>query len=201
MKKEPAVIGLTGGIACGKSTVVSMLEKKGACIIDADKLAREVVEPGEIALDEIRERFGDDVIKPDGQLDRPKLGQIVFSDPQARQDLNRIVHPRVHERMQERLEQARQKNCPLIIVDIPLLFENNRQNEFEKVIVVYARPDIQLARLMERDKLSKNDALNRIHSQMPVDEKKKRADFVIDNSGSLEETKKQVDELYKQLTT
>ena len=158
------LIGVTGGIATGKSTVDRMLEAHGAVVIDADELAREVVLAGEPALDEVAARFGREVILPDGALDRTRLGEVVFADPDARRDLERITHPRILDLMQERVAAALAGPAPLVAVDVPLLFENAREGMFEGVLLVYAPPDVQLRRLRERNGLDEPAALQRTRS-------------------------------------
>lgn len=199
MEQYQNVYGLTGGIACGKSTVVSMFKERGICIIDADQVAREVVQPGEIAWQQIQERFGEDILLPDRQLNRAKLGEIIFSDDRAREDLNHIVHPQVHKRITESIGQAQKQSCPFTIVDVPLLIENNKQGMYEKVIVVYTDPEVQRTRLMKRDQLTLKQAEQRLQAQMAIEEKKKYGDYMIDNSGTIEETEKQVALLYETL--
>ena len=193
------VLGLTGGIGSGKSMVASMFRQLGADVIDADQLAREVVEPGQPALAEIVSAFGPDILGGDGRLDRGKLGAIIFADAPARSRLNAITHPRIRERMEE--EVARRADRPgLLLLDIPLLYENARTNAVEKVIVVWVDRKTQLRRLEERSGLSEDEARQRIASQMPLDEKRARADLVIDNSGSPEETRRQVEAIYRKFT-
>lgn len=177
------LIGLTGGIATGKTTVDRMLAARGATVIDADELAREVVQPGEPALDEIVKRFGKDVLQADGTLDRPRLGAIVFADAGARHDLDRITHPRIGELTQERIATALAGDAPLVVVDIPLLFENGRETMFEGVLVVYAPESVQVRRLRDRNGLDETAALQRLAAQLPIEEKRARATWVIDNSG------------------
>jgi len=154
------LIGVTGGIATGKTTVDRMLAAHGATVIDADELAREVVRPGEPALEEVATRFGRDVIQPDGSLDRTRLGRLVFADSEARRDLERITHPRITELMSERVAAALTGPVPLIAVDIPLLFENAREAMFEGVLLVYAPPEVQVKRLRERNGLDEAAALD-----------------------------------------
>ncbi|MBP1930313.1 dephospho-CoA kinase [Ammoniphilus resinae] len=194
------IIGLTGGIACGKSTVAKMLSDLGSIIVDADKIAREVVEPGQAGLLQIVERFGEGVLFADGTLNRKALGAIVFSDLSARQDLNQILHPLIRQVMKERKEQALALNPPLVVLDIPLLFESKLQQMVEKVVVVYIPRKLQLQRLMERDQISMQEAEQRIASQMDIEKKKELADFVIDNSGSIEETKRLVEDIFTKLS-
>ena len=190
------VLGLTGGIGSGKSMVLSMFANLGAEVIDADHLAREVVEPGQPALEEIATAFGRDMLMPDGRLDRGKLARIIFADPVARARLNAITHPRIQERMAT--EMALRGSRPgLLIVDIPLLYENDRSDTVESVIVVWVDAKTQLRRLTERDGLTPDEARQRIAAQMPLDEKRARADLVVDNSGSRENTRRQVEVIYR----
>jgi dephospho-CoA kinase len=186
------LIGVTGGIATGKTTVDRMLEAHGAVVIDADLLAREAVRPGEQTLDEVAARFGSQVIQPDGSLDRGRLGEIVFADPAARRDLERITHPRIIELMQERIAAALAGPAPLVAVDIPLLFENAREAMFEGVMLVYAPRDVQVRRLRERNGIDETAALQRLAAQLPIDEKRARATWVIDNGGSPDATSRAV---------
>jgi dephospho-CoA kinase len=187
------LIGLTGGIATGKSTVDRMLAAHGATVIDADELAREAVRPGEPTLDRVIERFGADVKAPDGSLDRGRLGKIVFADSDARHDLERITHPRIIELTQERVAAALAGTAPLVVVDIPLLFENAREGMFEGVLLVYAPPGVQVQRLHERNQLDETEARQRLAAQLPIDEKRARATWIIDNSGEEAATQRAVD--------
>lgn len=176
--------------------VASMFTHLGADVIDADHLAREVVEPGRPALKEIATAFGRDILLPDGRLDRGKLARIIFADPVARGKLNAITHPRIRERMDAEIT-ARRSRPGVVVVDIPLLYENDRSRAVETVIVVWVDPKTQLRRLQERDGLSVEEARQRIAAQMPLDEKRARADVVIDNSGSRENTHRQVEAVYR----
>lgn len=187
------LIGVTGGIATGKSTVGRMLAAHGATVIDADELAREAVHPGEPTLDAVAARFGRDVILPDGSLDRARLGEIVFADPVARRDVEGITHPRILELTQERVAAALASAAPLVAVDIPLLFENAREAMFEGVLLVYAPPEVQLRRLRERNGLDDAAALQRLAAQLPIDEKRDRATWIIDNAAGLDATARAVD--------
>ncbi|HXN02793.1 MAG TPA: dephospho-CoA kinase [Candidatus Dormibacteraeota bacterium] len=190
------VLGLTGGIGSGKSMVTQMFARLGAAVIDADQLAREVVEPGQPALREIAAAFGPDVLLPDGRLDRPKLAGIIFADPAERAKLDAITHPRIRARMDAEVK-ARRSGPGVLIVDIPLLYENDRSNSVERVIVVWVDPQTQLRRIRQRDGLSAQAANQRIAAQMPLDSKRARADHVIDNSGSREDTQRQVEAIYR----
>ena len=187
------LIGLTGGIATGKTTVNRMLAARGAAVIDADVLAREAVRPGEPTLERVVEHFGAGILHADGSLDRARLGAIVFADPTARRDLEAITHPRILELMQERIAAAMAGDAPLVVVDIPLLFENGRETLFEGVLLVYAPADVQVRRLHERNQLDETAALQRLSAQLPIDEKRARATWVIDNSGSPDATQREVD--------
>lgn len=192
------LIGLTGGIGSGKSTVDRMLVQRGAALIDADVLAREVVELGTPALAEIAAEFGTRVILPDGRLDRNALGELVFADAAQRERLNQITHPRVGALLQERVAAALQSGAPLVVVDIPLLFEGSRQGMFEGVMLVWAPPEVQLARLVARDGWSTDEARQRVAAQMPIDEKRALATWVIDNSDAPADTERQVDAWWRE---
>jgi dephospho-CoA kinase len=195
------LIGVTGGIATGKTTVDRMLAAHGATVIDADELAREVVRPGEPALEEVATRFGPDVIRADGSLDRTRLGRLVFADSQARRDLEVITHPRITELMSERIATALAGPAPLVAVDIPLLFENAREAMFEGVLLVYAPPEVQVRRLRERNGLDEAAALQRLAAQLPIDDKRGRSTWIIDNSGSVDATSQAVDHWWETAVT
>ncbi|KML45417.1 MULTISPECIES: dephospho-CoA kinase [Bacillaceae] len=190
-------VGLTGGIASGKSTVSSLLIKKGYTVIDADIEARLAVEKGEEAYQEILRHFGERVLLKDGSIDRAELGSIIFHNETERKALNSIVHPAVRKRMTAKKEQAISRKEQLIILDIPLLFESKLQYMCDKTLLVYADEDIQLQRLMQRNQLSEKEAMARIQSQMPLKDKKALADAVIDNNGTIEETEKQLWGIFK----
>ncbi|MBN2982987.1 MULTISPECIES: dephospho-CoA kinase [Cohnella] len=186
-------VGLTGGIATGKSTVARLLVESGAALVDADRIAREIVEPGQPSLAQIAERFGQDVIREDGTLNRKKLGEIVFSNEKERKALEAITHPAIRALMRERMDKL-EREAPdrLVVVDVPLLYESGLQFLFERVMVVYVPRDVQLQRLMKRDGLPEAEAKRRLAAQMDIEEKKRMADIVIDNSGSMEDTIRQV---------
>ncbi|OAB32025.1 dephospho-CoA kinase [Paenibacillus macquariensis subsp. defensor] len=193
-------IGLTGGIATGKSTVSSLLVKKGAMLVDADAIAREVMLPGHPVLAAVAEFFGQGILQEDGTLDRKKLGSIVFDDKEALKSLNDISHPEIRKEIRKQmmeLETAYPER--LVVVDIPLLYESGLQSMFEEVWVVYAPRDVQKERLMKRDLLSIGQAEARLQSQMDIEQKKSLADRVIDNSHSLEVTEQQVNECWLQM--
>lgn len=189
------VIGLTGSIATGKSTVAEMFKELSIPVIDADLLAREVVEPGEEAYTNIIEHFGDTILQADRTLDRKRLGEIVFSDEEKRKDLNGIIHPAIRKRMLEQRDALIKKGEACIVLDIPLLFESELEHFVDKTLVVYLNEKTQLERLMKRNELSKEEALQRISSQIPVKEKAQRANEVIDNNGTKEETFMQLKEV------
>ncbi|WP_160723964.1 dephospho-CoA kinase [Bacillus sp. USDA818B3_A] len=186
------VIGLTGGIASGKSTVSNMLMKRSITVIDADVEARLAVMKGEPAYNKIVAEFGEDVLLENGEIDRQKLGAIIFHQADKRQTLNEITHPEVRRRMLEQVETAKTNNEELVVLDIPLLFESKLTYMVEKTLLVYVDHDIQLQRLMDRNNLTMEDAQARIRSQMPLSEKMDLADAVINNNGSIEDTKKQL---------
>lgn len=190
--------GLTGGIATGKSTVTSMLQDKGAAVIDADLLAREVVEPGQPALAEIAARFPG-VVGPDGRLDRQALAARVFGSEAERQALNAITHPRIQARVLELTQQLAERGEPLAIYDAALLIENRLHEALDGVILVVADPVAQRERLMQRNRLSAEEADARIAAQLPLSQKRPHATWVIDNSGSRDATRAQVDALWQQL--
>lgn len=185
-------IGLTGSVATGKSTVSNLIQQAGIPLVDADIAARKVVEPGTEGLTEIVAYFGEEILHADGTLDRAKLGEIIFKDKEKREKLNEITHPRVKDYMLEARERFFRAGEELVFFDIPLLFESHLESLVDQIIVVWTTPETELKRLMERNNLTKEDALRRIESQMGIDEKARKADFVIDNNESLEKTQKQV---------
>ncbi len=194
------VIGLTGGISSGKSTVSNYLREQGAAIIDADQVARELVEPGQAAYQEIVQFFGEQILDPHGELDRGRLGQIVFAKPEARQQLNQMTHPKVKQKTREILtELAKDPSVRLAVVDAPLLIEASMTSLVDQVWLLEVDEETQVSRLIERDGLTATDARRRIASQMPLAEKKQRADKIIDNNGSFPETVKQVQYLLREL--
>jgi dephospho-CoA kinase len=183
------VIGLTGGIASGKSTVSAMFADMGITVIDADIEARLAVEPGEKAYNDIVSQFGAEILEEEGAINRQKLGSIIFNNEDKRLLLNSIVHPAVRERMAQKRELAEKAKEKAIVLDIPLLFESKLTGLVEKIILVYVNEETQLERLMKRNGFSEAEALSRIKSQMPLKDKVKLADAVIDNGGSIEETR------------
>ncbi|MBS4208799.1 dephospho-CoA kinase [Bacillus sp. FJAT-50079] len=189
------LIGLTGGIASGKSTIANMFKRRGFTVIDADVAARAVVEPGEEAYKQVVKAFGSEILLEDGAINRKKLGSIIFHDQEKRQQLNQIVHPAVREKMNDWKEAAIAEGKETIIYDIPLLFESNLTHLVSKIILVFVEQSVQLERLMVRNQLSKDDALARIASQWPLQDKKRLSDAIIDNNRSIEESEIQLDQL------
>lgn len=187
-------IGLTGGIATGKSSVSAYLASKGALLIDADVIAREVMEPGHPVLAAAVQRFGQAILHEDGTLDRKKLGSIVFQHPEERKALEAITHPAIRKEMRERAAAYELKHPDkLVVSDIPLLYESGLEDGFTEIMVVYVPRAVQLERLMNRDQMTKADAEARIAAQMDIERKRERADIVIDNSGSWSQTEKQLE--------
>ncbi len=193
-------IGLTGGIATGKSYVLSLLQGLGCEVIDADAIAHRVIEPGQPAFDEILDHFGVGVLDTGGKIDRSKLGAIVFNDRSQRAQLNSIVHPRVFEMQERWFAEVEERNPDAIaIVDAALMIETGSYSRYDKLIVVHCLPDLQLQRLIARNNLSREEALVRISAQIPAEEKLKFADFTVDTSNGFEDTRLQVISLYTEL--
>jgi len=193
-------VGLTGGIATGKSYVLGVLGELGCEVLDADLTARAVVEPGRPAFDEIVAHFGSEIVGPEGRLDRAKLGAIVFSDTGQREKLNSIVHPKVYEAQGRWLAEIEGRNPNAIaVIDAALLIETGSYRRFDRLIVVHCEPQIQLERLMARNHLSREEAMARIAAQMPSAEKLKYADYSIDTSLGFDDTRRQVEAVFKQL--
>jgi dephospho-CoA kinase len=194
------IIGLTGGIASGKTSVAAFLARLGAAVVDADLLAREIVEPGEPALELIVAAFGKEVLNRDGTLNRAALGEIVFSDPAARRTLEAITHPAIRARADQKLALLREAGVATAFYVAPLLIEAGNAARVDEIWVVYLDRESQLARLMVRDSLGREAALRRIASQMPMEEKKKLGQVVIDNRGTREELEAQVVRLWREET-
>ncbi|MGG0186106.1 dephospho-CoA kinase [Bacillus rhizoplanae] len=192
------VIGLTGGIASGKSTVSQMFQGFHIPVIDADIIAREVVEPGKEAYNEIVTAFGKEVLGENGELDRPKLGSIVFHNEEKRLLLNGIVHPAVRKEMNAQKDIYIREKAQAVVLDIPLLFESKLTGLVDKILLVYVDSETQLTRLMERNNFKEEEAKARIASQMPLEDKITLADEVINNNGTMEETKAQLSRILKE---
>lgn len=190
-------IGLTGGIGSGKSTVASMLASRGAVLIDADAIARELVEPGEPALEALVDEFGPSILQPDGSLSRATLASIAFRDPGATERLNAIMHPRIAEESRRRMDEA--PDDSVVVYDMPLLVETGQQSLVDVVVVVDAPEDVQIERAVGMRGLEEQDVRRRIALQASREERRSVADVVIDNSGSRDETEEQVDRLWRHL--
>ena len=190
---------LTGNIASGKSEVARILAELGATVIDADDLAREVVQPGEPALEKIVKRWGAGVLRPDGTLDRAALRAIVFSDSAEREALNAIVHPQVRKRRDEMVSQARARGDAVVVAVIPLLFETGLEREFDRVILVDAPDDVREARLLRRSAIAASEARRMMDAQMPALTKRSRSHHVIDNDGDLAALRRSVEKLWTDL--
>ena len=195
------LVGLTGGIASGKSTVAEILKRQGAAIINADVLAREVVEPDRQAWTEIVKTFGTAVLQPDRALDRQKLRAIIFDDPAARKKLESIIHPQVRALAEQRIREHASAGYAVIVYEVPLLFEGNLQEWLRPVILVACDVDTQRKRLQSRDNLSAVQAQKHIEAQMSLEEKRRLADYVIENNGSLEDLERQVQAVLEKIKT
>lgn len=192
-------IALTGGAGSGKSTVAKMFADLGAVVLDADEVAREAVAPGQPAWEALRREFGPQFFHEDGTLDRGRLARRVFGDPEALARLNAIVHPRVARELKARLAALAGEGVRLVMVEVPLLFEAGMEKNYDAVIVVDCPPAEQKARLRERDDRGEGEITGLLAAQMPLSEKSKKADFVVDNSGSLEATRTQVQDIWTTL--
>lgn len=195
----PKILGLTGGIASGKTTVANYLKSLNIDIIDADNIARELMQAGEPLVLKIVEQFGEEILLPNGEINRKRLGSIIFGSKEKRKQLDNLVQGKIRERIVKDKEQLIKEGKELIVLDIPLLYEKNYEKIVDEVMVVYLDDDLQLKRLMNRNReLTKEDARNRIKAQMPLKEKIKKADVLIDNNGNFEQTIKQVDDWLKE---
>ena len=199
-KGVPFLLGVTGGVATGKTVVAEMFEGLGARTIDFDVLSRLVVEPGKHAWKEIVDHFGEDVLLEDKTLDRRKLAEIVFQDEEKRKKLESLIHPKVGEEFLRRVaEYASEDPNAIVQAVVPLLFEVNMQSPFDKVLLVYAPEETQINRLMKRDGISRDMAVIVLSSQWPIEKKRDHADFIVDNSASLDHTRQQVGEIWEKL--
>ncbi len=193
------LVGLTGNIAGGKTEVSRLLGERGATIIDSDVLAREVVEPGTPALAAIAANWGRSVLAPDGSLDREALRSTVFQDPDELQELNEIVHPEIEKRREAAIAEARQRGDSVVVCVVPLLFEKHMVDEFDKIVLVDAPRPVRFERLQKKRGIEEAEALRMIAAQMPAELKRARADYVIENKGSMTELKQEVDALWAEL--
>ena len=199
-KNNCLIVGLTGGIASGKSTVSDMLEELGAPLIDFDLIARQVVEPGTRGLEAIVNYFGKQILAEDGTLDRNKLSKIVFKDFEKRKKLESFTHPPIYEEFFKQIDAIAKKDPDAVIqVSIPLLIEQGMQHAFDNLIIVYVTQKTQVERLAQRDNISIKEATNILKSQLPIDEKVGFANFIINNETTVEETKKQVNKVWRGL--
>jgi len=192
-------VGLTGGIACGKTVIRRRFDDKGAPTLDADRVVHGLFAPGTEVAQAVRARFGANVIAADGSVDRKALGTLVFGDAQARESLEAIVHPRVFEAIETFLDNKRTQSADIAVVDAALMYETASYERYDRIVVAYCPAEMQQQRLMKRDALSREQAQRRIDAQMPVEEKRDLADYVIDTSGTLEQTLQQVDGVLEQL--
>ena len=188
------IVGLTGGISSGKSTVSSYLKQLKIPVIDADEVARKVVEPNSQGAIEIRKTFGSDVFEEDGSLNRQKLGALIFSNAENRQKLDELLQPLIKIMILDEIEEYRQKGENMIVLDLPLLFEKQYEELCEEIIVVYIPKELQLERLMRRNQYTKQEALSRIDSQLSIEEKRKRATVLLDNQGTIQQLYHQVEQ-------
>ena len=190
---RPLRVGLTGGIASGKSTVAEMLRQLGAVVIDTDQIAREVVQPGLPALQSLRERYGESILDDDGSLRREQLGEIVFASPAEKEWLEQLLHPLIKARADELAQQASEQGTAVVVFDVPLLLESGWDKNVDQVWVVYVPPVVQRQRLALRDGFSESAVSARLAAQWPIDKKAQQADLVIDNAGTLDQTRRQVE--------
>lgn len=190
---RPLRVGLTGGIASGKSTVAEMLRQLGAVVIDTDQIAREVVQPGLPALQSLRERYGESILDDDGSLRREQLGEIVFASPAEKEWLEQLLHPLIKARADELAQQASEQGAAVVVFDVPLLLESGWDKNVDQVWVVYVPPVVQRQRLALRDGFSESAVSARLAAQWPIDKKAQQADLVIDNAGTLDQTRRQVE--------
>ncbi len=196
------IVGLTGGIVSGKSTVARMFRQLGADIIDADNIARAIVQPGEKAWKNIVHYFGKEILKDNQEINRKELARIVFADKEKLEKLNKITHPEIVAIIKNKIEEMRSKDSSdgtICIVEVPLLFEANLEGMMDKIIVVYLNREEQIKRLLIRNSLTQEEAINRIDSQIPMEKKLKKADYVIDNGASLGHTRIQVKQIWQEL--
>ena len=193
------IIGLTGGIASGKSTIASFFKDEGIPVIETDQIAKTILQPGSDAFNEVVKHFGEEILLSEGIINRKALGERIFKDEPERDILNQIVHPEVRIITQSKADVLKKEGHAIIVIDVPLLFEAGFDQDVDQTLVVSVPKDIQIERLMARDGIEKAYALKKTNAQMPLKEKRKRADFVIDNRGSILDTKNQFNEVLKAL--
>ncbi len=192
-------VAITGGVGSGKSTVARMFKELGAVVLDADEAARAVVAPAQPAWEELRRAFGPEFFRFDGSLDRARMAHLVFNDPEARRRLNDIVHPQVAREMARRLQELEQRGEKLVLVEVPLLFEAGLEGSYQRIIVVYAEPREREERLQVRDHRPGGEIAGILQAQWPLEEKRRRADYVVDNRGSFKDTRRQVSQIWRKL--
>lgn len=193
------IIGLTGGIASGKSTIASFFKDEGIPVIETDQIAKTILQPGSDAFNEVVKHFGEEILLSEGIINRKALGERIFKDEHERDILNQIIHPEVRIITQSKADVLKKEGHAIIVIDVPLLFEAGFDQDVDQTLVVSVPKDIQIERLMARDGIEKAYALKKTNAQMPLKEKRKRADFVIDNRGSILDTKNQFNEVLKAL--
>ena len=193
------LLGLTGGVGSGKTTVSGILGDLGAVIVDADEASHAAYAPGTPGFQDVAREFGQQVVR-DGQIDRAHLGRLVFNDPDALRRLNAIVHPLVREWMAARTAEAVERGAEVVVQDVPLLYENGLEDLFSSIVLVYVPPEVQVDRLVHGRGFTEERARAVIAAQMPIDDKRRRAHHVIDNSGTPEQTRRQVEEMWAQIT-
>lgn len=191
------ILGLTGGIGTGKSTVANMLKEKGIPVVDTDLISREVIEYPEI-IEKIKLEISNEVFDFNNKLDRKKISEIVFENQEKLKKLNEIMHPEILKKMWDEVEELK-KNHKIIVVDVPLLFEINMEKEVDKILLIYASKEIQLKRIMERDGRTREEAVKIISSQMPLYKKREKSDYIIQNNDSLEKLEKNLDKIVQKL--
>ncbi|OPJ55513.1 dephospho-CoA kinase [Alkalithermobacter paradoxus] len=193
------IIGLTGSIGSGKSTVSDILIKKGFKIVDADKISRKILDKNSVAFIEVVEHFGEEILQDDGNIDRKKLGSIVFSDDEKLKKLNSITHPKIEQNIKSEIENYKNKGVDIVFLDAPLLIEANLTGMVDLVLLIICSYEVQIQRIINRDNITKEEAIKRINSQMSVEDKKKYADYIIDNSYTLDKLNSDVDMFLKYL--
>ncbi len=193
------VVGLTGGISSGKSTISSWFLQKGIVVLDADQIVKNLQRPNSPLVLKLAEEFGASIVNENGELARDVLGKIIFYDQEAKERLNAMIHPLVQAKLEEEIERLKKAGEGLVVLDIPLLFESRFEALVDRTVVVYVSPDVQLQRLMKRDQIDREYALAKMNSQMSLDEKRARADYVLINDGTMGQLREQFDHLFEVL--